>query len=248
MLEHFNFNIFMMKHKNAASQADDPKITYHTIQRPKGFTVDRAMKSLKKLADPARREEGDTVRREDDFLYLADQVDNVRGARQLRDRVIGALSARGLSRDEWGQRVIAVMNDTLELNGGEVKRGPKKSKESRVLRVKAEDVKAAEIARESQREVVADYREAATKAADEGNGQMVKDLQRDFLTLAQKESVTGERWVQEILGILRGSGAKEGQVRAIFGEPKKAAKGKSKRMQEKKAAQKKERSAFFHAA
>lgn len=227
----------MKKYKDAAPKADDPEITYRTIQRPKGFTVDKAIESLKKLANPARREEGDTVRREDDFLYLADQVDNVREAKQLRNQVIAALSARGFSRDEWGQRVIAVLNDTLKLTGGEVKRGPKKSKASRAPRVKERDVKAAEAARaarKEQKEVVGLYREAAKKATEEGEGQKVKDLQRDFLALAQRKGVTGENWVQEILGILRGVGAKEGVVQVSFKKPSK--KGKSQRMQEKKEA------------
>lgn len=228
----------MEKPNDETLEQDGPTINYRTIKRPEGYNVKRAIKSLSKLATPGYGKEA-TVRREEDFLYLASQVDNLREARVLRDQVIAALSGRGLSRDEWGQRVISVMNDAVETYGGEAKkRSPKKSKKRKVERPQPQPARVSQVteaARAEQSEVVDSYREAVKSATDEGKGQMLKELKRDFLELARREGVTGQQWVQEILGVLRGSGVREGQIRTIVARPKK--KGKSARMQAKKAAQ-----------
>ncbi|MBU0705928.1 hypothetical protein KJ657_01220 [Patescibacteria group bacterium] len=95
-----------MSQEKAPIYEDDPKVTSNYIMRPEGFTLDKAIGYLKR----GKNEDA----RVNDFLCLAAGVNNERDARYMRDRAITVLSSRGVAGEEWAQKIIAILNDSID--------------------------------------------------------------------------------------------------------------------------------------
>jgi hypothetical protein len=94
-----------MRQKNSPMHEDDPKVTSRLISRPEGFSLDDALDALKK---------GNKNTAVNGFLYLAAGINSEKEARIMRDRVIALLNSREVTRKEWAQEIIAVLNDALD--------------------------------------------------------------------------------------------------------------------------------------
>lgn len=102
-----------MRQEDLWAQEEDPVITAGAISRPEGFDLQSALMSIKK---------GDKKSAVNGFLYLAAGMRYKDEVEQALDRAGAELDARGAINEEWAQRIIEILKDTLTQTRERVRR------------------------------------------------------------------------------------------------------------------------------